>query len=115
MYIGLAVIVVAIFAVGFFVFAELQKPSELDGFAQCLSDSGLIMAGTDWCHFCRQQKAMFGTAFKYIDYKNCDYEKAFCTENQVQGYPTWIDAQGLSHRGVQSLEELSAVSGCSLN
>ena len=89
---------VAVFAAVYYVtsitgfFVQTSISDKYDNFAKCLAQKGIIMAGTDWCHFCKQQKEMFGTSFQYINYKNCDKKYA----------------------GVQTLENLAKLSGCSL-
>jgi hypothetical protein len=95
-------------------YLQSTAPGDYDGFATCLTEKGFIMAGTDWCTVCRQQKALFGNSFRLVNYKNCDTENVWCAENRVTGYPTWFDAEGNSYRGPQQLETLSALSGCSL-
>lgn len=70
------------------------------------------MAGTDWCHVCQAQKALFGPSFRYIDYRNCDIG-TFCDEQGITAYPTWI-INGEKYRGKQPLSRLAELSGCSL-
>ena len=36
---------------------------DYEGFAQCLADEGYVMAGTEWCSHCADQKSMFKGAF----------------------------------------------------
>jgi len=87
------------------------KPGKYDDFAKCLTEKGAVMAGTDWCSYCKKQKEAFGKSFKYIDYKNCDFEKTWCDENGVEGYPTWV-IDGETYSGVQSMERLGSLTGC---
>ncbi len=84
-----------------------------DIFAQCLTDNGVIMYGTDWCTHCQNQKLLFGTSFNNIAYVNCDNSPQACTNAGVTGYPTWY-VNGEIYSGVQSLETLSQFSGCNL-
>ncbi|MBN2330584.1 MAG: hypothetical protein JXC85_02110 [Candidatus Aenigmarchaeota archaeon] len=88
-------------------------PGKYDGFAQCLTEQGAVMYGTDWCSNCKEQKALFGTSFDYVDYFNCDYNKDACREIGVSGYPTW-GIGGKMYPGKQTLEELTALSGCEM-
>ena len=90
------------------------SPGKYDDFAKCLSDKGIIMAGTDWCHFCQEQKGLFGKSFKFINYKNCDIEKEWCSSNSVKNYPAWIFPDGTRQIGVQKLTALSQASGCGI-
>jgi len=111
--IGLVAIgIVAI--ISYLVYLEGGKPGDYDAFASCLTESGVVMAGTDWCHVCQDQKEMFGNSFKLIDFKNCDLEKQWCNERNVTGYPTWFAPDGTDYRGKQSFETLSQISGCDL-
>lgn len=86
---------------------------EMDSFAQCLTENGLKMYGTDWCSHCQNQKKLFGKSFKFIDYIDCDRNKYLCLNNGVRGYPTW-KINGESYSGEQSLERLSQLSGCEI-
>ncbi len=104
-------------AVFIFVFS-IRSISEVknepsDEFAICLTDSGAVIYGTEWCGHCRDQKKMFGDSFSEINFVDCDLQLDECIGQGIQGYPTWkIDGQAYS--GVQSFEELSQLTGCSL-
>ncbi|RME79900.1 MAG: hypothetical protein D6769_01080 [Methanobacteriota archaeon] len=91
-----------------------KAPSgKYSSFAQCLTDNGAVMYGTDWCPHCKNQKAMFGDAFANINYVNCDNDKKACEDAGVQGYPTWhIKGQVLV--GTQPLDVLASTAGCEL-
>ena len=87
-----------------------DSPGELDGFAQCLTDKGAKMYGTEWCSHCKSQKEMFGNSFQHINYIDCDKQSYLCQSAGVQGYPTW-EIDGELYPGEQSFEELSLYSG----
>lgn len=87
--------------------------SEEYNFAQCLTDTGAVMYGTDWCGYCQSQKKDFGKSFKNINFVDCDANYEKCTLAGVRGYPTWI-INGESYPGKQSLQTLSALTGCEL-
>lgn len=89
-------------------------PGPYDEFAKCLTKEGFSMGGTDTCPSCKNQKSLFGKSFKYIDYHNCDREGQWCTSMGVRLLPTWIPPRGEAVTGVQSLDSLSQMSGCSL-
>ena len=79
-----------------------------------LKKVGAKMYGAYWCPYCTRQKEMFGSAFREIDYVECDprgenARPKLCTEAGVKGYPTW-EVNGKTHVGVQSLEELANAS-----
>ena len=83
-------------------------------FAQCLTDQKVTMYGTDWCPNCQNQKKMFGAAFKYIDYVNCDFNQQVCDAQGVEGYPTWKINGQLIGAGVQTFPTLGATAECKL-
>ena len=85
-----------------------------DSFAQCLTDNGLIMYGTDWCPYCQKQKKMFEEAFDYIDYVNCDFNTQQCRQKNVDRYPTWHLNDKLLEIGVLNFHKFSNVTGCEL-
>ena len=86
---------------------------EMSGFAQCLTDAGATMYGTDWCKYCQIQKERVGKSFEYVDYVNCDFNVKECNSAGVQGYPMWV-VNGEVYSGVQPLEYLASLSGCEL-
>jgi hypothetical protein len=112
----LAVVVIAIAIASVYVLYPKPtqvEPGKYDDFATCLTESSVIMYGTDWCPKCIEQKELFGTSFNLVDYFNCDYDKVACRTAGVSGYPTW-KINGQLYPGKRSLEELSALSGCEL-
>lgn len=109
-----SLIAILLIASIYFFYWRSQLPGKYDNFAKCLTEKGFIMAGTDWCHFCKEQKGMFGKSFKFVDYRNCDINKAWCDSNNVERYPNWILPDGTKRRGVQKLSMLSQLSGCNL-
>lgn len=119
--IGIAVIWVA----GFFLIKykadntpTINISSPLDNFAQCLTDSGVKMYGADWCPHCQNQKKLFSSAFKFIDYTECAVpsnprqQAKACSDADISGYPTWVFANGQRIEGEASFEDLSKISGC---
>jgi len=89
-------------------------PSNLDAFAKCLAQKGITMYGAAWCPHCQSQKKLFGNAFQYVPYVECPNTPKLCLEKGVDGYPTWITADGTKLIGEQSLEQLSKTTSCSL-
>lgn len=98
--------------------ARLVTPDEAganDAFAQCLTRAGAVMYGTDWCPHCQAQKAQFGPSFRYVQYVNCDANRAACDAAGVTGFPTWVFPDGgEALAGEQSLATLAARTGCLL-
>lgn len=111
---------IAITVICFLAFIALVSyvwfsPGKYDEFAKCLTEKGFVMAGTDWCNYCKKQKALFGKSFTFVNYKNCDLNKAWCDSNGVDSYPTWILPDGTKRTGLQELYLLSQLSsGCGL-
>jgi hypothetical protein len=118
-------------------FSATASPyGNLPAFAACLRDKQVTMYGTYWCPHCRNEKARFGSSFKFVPYVECTQEVAKCTAANVTGYPTWIfpdlpdslrqpdktsflagdskQAGGRRLEGDQSLETLARESGCTL-
>ncbi|MDI6798708.1 MAG: hypothetical protein QMD12_01785 [Candidatus Aenigmarchaeota archaeon] len=115
---GAVVVFIAILTLSYGVltgwFVRPPPSGNYDNFAKCLTEKGIILAGTDWCHYCKKQKEMFGSSFQYINYKNCDNDN-WCRNAGVTGYPTWVFPNGQKYAGVQSLERLAELSGCPLS
>lgn len=98
---------------GYFVKSG-NDSSDLDEFAKCLTEKGATMYGAEWCGHCKDQKGMFGSSFKHVNYVECPEKPDLCLQAGIEGYPTWI-INGVSYTGVQSFERLSSVTGCSLS
>ncbi len=88
-------------------------PLELESFAQCVTDTGATMYGTEWCSHCRAQKATFQSAFELINFVDCDVNSARCQEAGITGYPSWI-INGEKYEGSQTITKLATITGCSL-
>lgn len=80
--------------------------------ANCLTENGVTMFGTERCGHCKNMKAAFGTAFENVDYVDCDEDRQACLDAGVRGFPTWTDAEGNPYPGTQSLERLASIGGC---
>ena len=104
---GLIVVLIVV------IFGVITEPKvNVDNLAECLTEKGVIMAGTDWCPACKAQKNEFGDAFDKINYKNCDYVEDWCLDNNISGFPTWVFPNGTQYRGVQNPAFLSQIAGC---
>ena len=84
-----------------------------ESFAQCLTDKGAVMYGTEWCSHCQDQKKLFGNSFKKINFVDCDKSKLICDQEGVTGYPSWKINDKIV-QGQKSLEVLSKLTGCKL-
>ena len=89
-------------------------PGQYDSFAQCLSQKGAIMYGTEWCPHCKAEKANFGSSFQYVNYVDCDASRGACDGAGITGYPTWTFSDGSRASGTQGLYKLSEKTGCTL-
>jgi len=105
--------VVVVAAIGLGLFLLNRKTTNYDEFAKCLSEKEATMYGATWCSHCKNQKAMFGDSFKFVNYVECTENQNLCTEKGVTGYPTWI-ISNKQYPGEQSLQKLSELTGCSL-
>jgi glutaredoxin len=94
------------------VVRERNAPGEYDDLARCITQSGAVMYGTDWCPHCQEQKRLFGPSFKLINYINCDLNAQACELAGVEGYPTWVFADGTKASGEQDFAALAARTGC---
>ena len=94
------------------------KPSALEKFAQCLTDKGVKLYGAYWCSHCKHQKKMFKEGLKNLTYVECEKPSGGqtepCRETGIRAYPTWIFQNGKRVIGELSLEQISKLSGCTL-
>ena len=120
LFIAGVILLAIIFAVFYFYKSTPPVSSQYDDFAQCLASKNITMYGAAWCSHCQNEKAAFGSSFKFIPYVECPDEPQKCLEKGVTGYPTWIFPDGPSAQagkklvGEQGLEKLSQESGCPL-
>lgn len=114
------VTILALILVAIFVKEEEKGPGELDGFAQCLTDSGATFYGAFWCPHCNEQKKLFGSSKNLLPYVECSTpdgngQTQICLDKGVSSYPTWEFADGSRpFSGKVSLEDLSNKTGCAL-
>jgi hypothetical protein len=98
---------------------EGQKPGKYDDFAQCINDTGAKFYGAFWCPHCQNQKAAFGRSAKLLPYVECSERDGkgqlpVCTNAGIEGYPTWVFADGTRQSGNLPFETLSEKTGCTL-
>lgn len=96
---GSIVIVMLILVFGIY---SVKKPGIYDDFAKCLTESGAVMYGENWCQYTNGQKNMFGNSFKYVNYE---------VKRDLDKRPTWI-IDGKTYETVQSFEKLASLTGC---
>lgn len=123
--VGIVVFILVI--VGLFYASSVLKnrgnpfggPGKLDTFAQCLKDKGAIFYGAFWCPHCQNQKKLFGDSVKLLPYVECSTADGkgqldVCKEKKIEGYPTWIFADGTRESGELTLEHLAEKTSCVL-
>ncbi len=96
-----------------------KKPGQLDSFAQCLTDKGVIFYGAFWCPHCQATKRMFGNSARLLPYKECSTpdgqgQLQVCKDAGVSSYPTWVFPDGSRLTGERTLQELATASQCQL-
>ncbi len=109
------IVAVVVCLTALFIYPLIKRSSpELDAFAACLTEKGVVMYGTESCSHCQNQKLAFGGAFKKINYVECTENIGACIAKNIYAYPTWTLADGTELVGEQPLEKLSAETGCVL-
>lgn len=84
--------------------------------ANCLTERGFKIYGTENCPNCKLQKEQFGSSFAYINYIDCDLQPAVCQAANIRGYPVWENSAGQQFPGAKRLPDLARISNCtSLN
>lgn len=93
----------------------------LEGFANCIADSGAKMYGAYWCSHCANQKEGFKSAWNILVergvYVECDPngenpQSELCLSEGVTGYPTWKFSNGEVVPGEIDHDRLAALTGC---
>ncbi|OIO19646.1 MAG: hypothetical protein COY69_01335 [Candidatus Magasanikbacteria bacterium CG_4_10_14_0_8_um_filter_32_14] len=106
-------------AIIYFLISSDKQPGKLDDFAKCLQKQGATFYGAFWCPHCKEQKAEFGKSAKYLPYVECSTADSngqlpVCTNQKIEGYPTWIFADGSRQSGKIELQELADKTSCEL-
>ena len=111
----------AAIALALFGAAPAADADEIDlgSLAQCIAESGALFYGAHWCPYCRKQKEYFGEHARALPYVECfDGPKSGgmnsrCTDEGIEGFPTWVFADGKRESGALSPRALAAATGCS--
>ncbi len=107
-------------AAGAIATARPAIASSLEDFGRCLTRKGATFYGASWCPHCSAQRRTLGDAMPNVRYVECsldghhDASASACTAAHVDGYPTWIFADGSRESGEQSLADLASKTGCTL-
>ena len=85
------------------------------GLAMYMADHGAVMYGSFKCPHCNLQKHMFGEAFRYIKYVECNPKgenanPSLCFAKGIMNYPTW-EIDGKYYEGAMPLEQLAKIAG----
>ena len=96
-----------------------QSNSNMDEFAQCLGSKGAVFYGAFWCPHCQNQKKLFGNSESLLPYVECSLpdrsgQTSICQEKKIDGYPTWIFADGVRISSEITLNILVQKTGCQL-
>ena len=127
--IGLIVLLAAVVLIAVLVFYQFPGSSNSGGgsdtpngdtppssvtaeFAECITESGAVFYGTNWCSHCNDQKEIFGQHMDKITFVDCDAGD-LCARNGVTAFPTWI-INGEKYLGTKSPEVLAALTGCEI-
>jgi len=83
--------------------------------AKYMGSADCAMYGSYTCPHCNTQKLMFGDAFKYIKYVECNpngknANVELCNQKGIEAFPTW-DINGQFYEGAKSLRELAKLTG----
>jgi thiol-disulfide isomerase/thioredoxin len=116
------IIVLVVGAIGVYVMygsAPASPAVNYDAFATCLKDKGATFYGAFWCPHCKAQKALFGSSVDLLPYVECSTpdgngQTQICKDKNIEGYPTWIFADGSQLSGEIPLATLAQKTGCTL-
>jgi len=98
--------------------AAAEDEIDLGALAQCIADSGALFYGAHWCPYCRKQKESFEGYAGALPYVECydgpksDGKNSRCAHEHIQGFPTWVFADGSRKTGVRTPQRLAADTRC---
>ena len=121
------IVMVVVFAAVFAAAYAIQRPSSNEfafkgssslyqtRLARHLSKIEATMYGSFRCVYCEKQKELFGSAFVYVNYVECDKRgpnarPELCKAKKIKSYPTW-EIKGKLHQGLKTLEQMEGLSG----
>ncbi|MFA7314994.1 MAG: thioredoxin domain-containing protein [Candidatus Magasanikbacteria bacterium] len=118
--IAIIVVTIVLIATGIYLIVSYNnQPGKLDDFTKCLQKQGATFYGAFWCPHCKEQKAEFGKSAKYLPYVECSAANGssqlpVCNNQKIDGYPTWIFADGSRQSGKIELQDLANKTSCVL-
>lgn len=105
-------LLIALFHIGA---TERFSPEDKEAVCRCASAKGVIVFGSAQCSHCRQQKKVFGDAFRHLHFVECDNNPQ-CTTLNITVYPTWVlEEDGVEKArwlGVIDVQQLRELAGC---
>lgn len=101
-------VIVAVIAVAIFIITRTKGTISAKT-VLCIANKSTIYVQLG-CHACAIQEEMFGENYKYLNVIDCFFEKEKCSD--ITATPTWL-INGEYRVGVQSIEELKQLTGCS--
>lgn len=107
-YIALAIIVIAIIAVIYYIKPSPGTPEEKA--MKCIAGKVVLYTQTG-CGHCETQKEILGDYYNLFTDINCLTERDKCSEAGITGTPTWI-INGTKYSGTKSIEQLKQLTGC---
>ncbi|MCE2812187.1 MAG: tandem-95 repeat protein [Planctomycetaceae bacterium] len=97
---------------------EATAAVDLVAFAKALTAAGAKFYGADWCTICTDQKKLFQEGKNYLPFvevTNPDRTiNATGTAENITTFPTWKFANGQIAPGLQTIEQLSTISGVAI-
>ncbi|MFO8016276.1 MAG: hypothetical protein R6U32_04175 [Candidatus Woesearchaeota archaeon] len=97
---------------GFFYNNDGSQGSPInEDVVQCIASNSEIYISTG-CVACQAQEEMFGNHFESLDIIDCVQQGDKCSEANISAVPTWV-INGERYRGVQPIEKLINLTGCS--
>jgi len=93
--------------------ATSDQDDYINRLAKHLSESGMVLYGTNTSEETANQKAQFGQAANTLDFVDCDVTDSASNPDECMGqnitvYPTWI-YEGQKYEGAQSLSDLAKI------
>lgn len=109
---GWTTLIIIILIIAFAVYIKTKPNNSVDeSIARCIGENAVVYSQIG-CHFCEQQKDLFGDSYKYINEVLCNSDNwKTCTEKEITGTPTWI-INNQKYLGLQSVEKLQELTGC---
>lgn len=94
--------------------APVPGDSKTVALAKCLAQKKITMYGAAWCSHCQDQKDAFGSAWQYVPYVECPDNVQLCISKKIEGYPTWLKADGTKREGFIELNKLAEWAECQI-